>query len=159
MLASRFWSFCRIGAHEPTLWVQSCLLLDSEASAELGQTEISDDAESFVSPQAVTDDCKTHRDCLIDGQCKPPSSDRPDTLAWHCNPPSLSTHSDTDHNLLFIKKIFLPCAHMHPFPRFSRGRELPNVWCIWWIMYELWPSKLILLLLCCCLTTFWQLKG
>ena len=86
--------------HEPTLCIQSCLLLDSEASAELGEAEISDDAESFGSPQAVTDDCETHSDCLIDGQCKPPSSDRPDTLALHCNPPSLSTHSDTDHNPL-----------------------------------------------------------
>ena len=55
------------------------MLLDSEASAELGEAEISDDAESFGSPQAVTDDRETHRDCLIDGQCKPPSSDRPDT--------------------------------------------------------------------------------
>ena len=68
--------------------------LDSEASAQLGEAEISDDAECFGSPQAFMDDCETHSDCLIDGQCKPPSSDRPDT----CNPPSLSTHSDTDHN-------------------------------------------------------------
>ena len=82
---------------EPTLCVQSCLLLDSEASAELGEAEISDDAECFGSPQAFTDDYETHNDCLIDGQCKPPSSGRPDTLALHCNPPSLSTHSDTDH--------------------------------------------------------------
>ena len=81
---------------EPTLCVQSCLLLDSEASAELGEAEISDDAECFGSPQAFTDDCKIHSDCLIDGQCKPPSSDSPDTLALHCNPPSLSTHSETD---------------------------------------------------------------
>ena len=29
---------------EPTLCVQSCLFLDSEASAELGEAEISDDA-------------------------------------------------------------------------------------------------------------------
>ena len=85
---------------EPTLCVQSCLLLDSEASAELGEAEISDDPECFGSPQAFTDNCETHSDCLIDSQCKPPSSDRPDTLALHCNPPSLSTHSDTDHNLL-----------------------------------------------------------
>ena len=63
---------------EPALCVQSCLLLDSEAFAELGEAEISDD-ESFGSPQAVTGDRETHRDCLIDGQCKPPSSDRPDT--------------------------------------------------------------------------------
>ena len=33
--------------HEPTLCVQSCLLLVSEASAELGEAEISDDAESL----------------------------------------------------------------------------------------------------------------
>ena len=32
---------------EPTLCVRSCLLLDSEASAERGEAEISDDAESF----------------------------------------------------------------------------------------------------------------
>ena len=32
---------------EPTLCVQSCLLLESEASAELGEAEISDDAECF----------------------------------------------------------------------------------------------------------------
>ena len=44
---------------EPTLCVPSCLLLDSEASTELGEAEISDDAESFGSPQAVTDDCET----------------------------------------------------------------------------------------------------
>ena len=44
---------------EPTLCIQSCLLLDFEASAELGEAEISADAESFGSPQAVTDDCKT----------------------------------------------------------------------------------------------------
>ena len=30
---------------EPTLCIRSCLLLDSEASAELGEAEISDDAE------------------------------------------------------------------------------------------------------------------
>ena len=29
--------------------------------------EISVDAEHFGSPQAVTDNCETHRDCLIDG--------------------------------------------------------------------------------------------
>ena len=84
----------------PTLCTLSCLLLESEAFAELGEAEISDNAESFGSPQAVTDDCETHSNCLIDGQCKPPSSDRPDILALHCNPPSLITHSDTDHNLL-----------------------------------------------------------
>ena len=55
------------------------LLLDSEASAELGEAEISADAESFGSPQAVTDDRETHRDCLINGRCKPPSSDKLDT--------------------------------------------------------------------------------
>ena len=44
---------------EPTLCIQSCLLLDFEASAELGEAEISADAESFGSPQAVTDDRKT----------------------------------------------------------------------------------------------------
>ena len=75
----------------PTLCAQSCLLLESEASAELG-AKFSDDAESFGSPQAVTDDCETRRDCLIDSQCKPPSNDRPDTLALiHCNPTSLGT--------------------------------------------------------------------
>ena len=46
---------------EPTLCIQSCLLLDSEAYAELGKAEISDDTESFGSPQAVTDDCETQR--------------------------------------------------------------------------------------------------
>lgn len=31
------------------------------------------------------DDCETLRDCLIDSQCEPPSSDRPDTLKlWQC---------------------------------------------------------------------------
>ena len=44
---------------EPTPCVQSCLLLDSEASAELGEAEISDDAECFGSPQAFMDDCET----------------------------------------------------------------------------------------------------
>ena len=91
---------------EPTLCVQSCLLLDSDASAELGDSA---DAEFFASPQAVMDDRETHRDCLVNDQCKPPSSDRPDTLALiHRNPPSLSTHSDTDHILLskIKKKVF-----------------------------------------------------
>ena len=90
---------CTSSSHlcEPTLCAQSCLLLDSDISVELGKAEISGNAESFGNPQAVTDDHETHRDCLIDGQCKPPSSDRPDTLALHYNPPS---HSDTDHNLL-----------------------------------------------------------
>ena len=32
---------------EPTLRVRSCLPLDSEASAELGEADISEDAESF----------------------------------------------------------------------------------------------------------------
>ena len=91
---------CTSRLREPTLYGQSCLFLDYEASAELGEAEISDDAESFGSPQAVTDDCETHRDCLIDSQCKPPSSDKPDTLTLHCKPPSLGTHSDTDHNPL-----------------------------------------------------------
>ena len=79
---------------EPTLCIQSCLLLDSDASAELGEAEISNDAESFGSPQAVIDDCKTHRNCLIDGQCKSSSSDRPDTLALDYNPPSLGTRTE-----------------------------------------------------------------
>ena len=43
----------------PTLCAQSCLLLESEASAELGEAKISDDAESFGSPLAVMDDCET----------------------------------------------------------------------------------------------------
>ena len=86
-----------------------------EASAELGEAEISADAEPFGSPQAVTDDCETYRNCLIDGQCKPPSSDRPDTQALHNNLPSLSTHSDTDHNFCRKKKVFAACAYA-PLP-------------------------------------------
>ena len=82
---------------EPTLCVWSCLLRDSEVSAELGEADISDDAESFGISQTVTGDRETERDCPIYSQCKPPSSDRPDTPILHCNPPS---HSDTDHNLL-----------------------------------------------------------
>ena len=78
------------------LCIRSYLPLDSEVSAELGEAYISDNAESFGSPQAVTGDRKTHRDCLIDSQCKPPSSDKPRTPALHCNPPLLSTHGDTD---------------------------------------------------------------
>ena len=96
---------------EPTLCVRSCLPLDFEASAELGEADISGDAKSFGSPQAVTDDCETHRDCLIDSQYKPPNSDRPDTSALHRNPPSLSTHSDTDRNLLYKKEVFATCAY------------------------------------------------
>ena len=46
---------------EPTLGVQSCLLLDSDASAEPGEADISADAESFASPQGVTDDHETQR--------------------------------------------------------------------------------------------------
>ena len=48
-------------------------------------------------------------------------------------PLGLGTHSSTDHNLW--KKSLLPRAHMHPFPRFSCGQELP-IACIWWIMYD-----------------------
>ena len=33
---------------EPTLCIQSCLLLDSEASAGMGEAEISDDMEFFA---------------------------------------------------------------------------------------------------------------
>ena len=113
-LSKRFYSTSCL--REPTLCTQSCLLLDSEASAELGKAEISDDPECFGSPQAFTDDCETHSDCLIDSQCKPPSSDRPDTLALHCNPPSLSTHSDTDHNLLLKKRVFFAACAYAPLP-------------------------------------------
>ena len=44
MLATRFWRFYITGG-----------------------AEISVDAEYFGSPQAVTDNCETHRDSLIDG--------------------------------------------------------------------------------------------
>ena len=54
MHASRFWCFWRI-------------------KGEVNLAKISADAESFGSQQM------RHRNCPIDGQCKPPSSDRPDT--------------------------------------------------------------------------------
>ena len=46
---------------EPTLCIQSCLLLDFEASAELEEAEISNDTECFGSPQAFMDDCETQQ--------------------------------------------------------------------------------------------------
>ena len=80
---------------------------------------------------------------------------------WHY----IANHPHSVHTVTLIttlcKKGFWPHAHMHPFQRFSHDRELSNV-CIWWIMYELRPSKLpklLLLLLCRRLMTFWQLKG
>ena len=100
---------------EPTLCVQSCLLLDSEASVELGEAEISDNAEFFGSPRAVTDDHKTHRDCLIDSQCKSPSSERPDTLALHCNSP-YSVHIVTLITIFCKRKLFFPACAYTPLP-------------------------------------------
>ena len=90
---------------EPTLCIQLRLLLDSEAFAELHggrlrSVMMRNPLEPLPQAVRLTDDRETHRDCLINSQCKPPSSDRPDTPALHCNPPSLSTHGDTDHNLL-----------------------------------------------------------
>ena len=89
----------------PTLCAQSCLLLESEASAELG-AKFSDDAESFGSPQAVMDDCETRRDCLIDSQCKPPSNDRPDTLALYTLQPTLTRHTVTLITTFCKKSLF-----------------------------------------------------
>ena len=150
--------------HEPTRCDQSCCMpLESGASAELaGEAEITVSAcrwwilwKSTGSPPG-TDDCETHKDCLIDGQCKPPSRQ----THWHY----ITTHPHPVHTATlittFVKKS-LPRAHTHPFPRFSRDREQPII-CIWWIMHELRPSKLpklLILLLCRRLTTFWQLKG
>ena len=57
---------CFSRLHEPTLCVQSCLLLDSDASTQPGEAEISADAESFESPQEVTDDHETHMQGLSD---------------------------------------------------------------------------------------------
>ena len=69
--------------------------LESDASAELGEAEITvPSAESFGGQQAVgpagTDDRETHRDS---------ATKQADTLALHYNPPPPSTHSNTDHNL------------------------------------------------------------
>ena len=50
---------------ELALFIQSCTLLDSDASAELREAEISADAEAYGSQHSVMDDCKTHRDSLM----------------------------------------------------------------------------------------------
>ena len=59
---------CCICLSEPTLCIQSCTILDSDTSVET-----------------------RGRLRSADSQCKPPSSDRLDTLALYYNPPSLST--------------------------------------------------------------------
>ena len=88
------------------------MLLDSNAFAELEEAEFIADAESFKSRQVVVDDCETHRDCLIDSQCKPPSSDRSGTLALHYNPPH-SVHTVTLITTFCKERVFFCHVHIH----------------------------------------------
>ena len=86
-----------------------------------GKAEISADAESFGSPQTVTDDRKTHRDCLIDGQCKPQAVT--DQTHWHY----ITTHPHSVHTVTlittFCKIVFLLHAHMHHFLCFHMNKS------------------------------------
>ena len=84
--------------HEPTLSVWSCLRLDSEVSAELGEADISDDAESFGSPQVVMGDRETQG---LSGR-------------QPLQPTYTHYHSDTDHNL--VKKVFFAAFAYAPLP-------------------------------------------
>ena len=102
---------CFSHLHEPTLCDQSCCMpLESDVSVELGEAEITvPSAESFGGQQAIpgTDDRKTHKDCLIDGQCKPPSSDR--QTHWHYT--ITHPHSvHTDHNVCQKKSLLATCT-------------------------------------------------
>ena len=103
--------------HEPTLSVQSCLLLDSEAAAELGEAEISDDAESFGTSTG-SHGWSRDRQGLSDQHPMQASKQWQARRTGITLQPTLTHYTQWHWSQLLAKK-FLPRAHVHQLYAFD----------------------------------------